>query len=105
MVAFVLSQFYLFFLIIRRPRRSTLFPYTTLFRSVISWQPGPAALTFGVGTGLLVQRAGVAPLPVNGQLSLTAGYPAGPLPAIASRAFLAAANAHLGAVVLVPVGD
>src|SRR3989442_4939328 len=27
-----------FFLMIRRPPRSTLFPYTTLFRSVISWQ-------------------------------------------------------------------
>src|SRR5260221_6690585 len=27
------SPFYFFFLMIRRPRRSTLFPYTTLFRS------------------------------------------------------------------------
>src|SRR5437667_9368428 len=27
-----------FFLIIRRPQRSTLFPYTTLFRSVSSWK-------------------------------------------------------------------
>src|SRR5438132_14149428 len=26
-----------FFLMIRRPPRSTLFPYTTLFRSVIRW--------------------------------------------------------------------
>src|SRR2546429_7075308 len=25
---------------IRRPPRSTLFPYTTLFRSIISWQVG-----------------------------------------------------------------
>src|SRR2546427_4968770 len=30
-----------FFLMIRRPPRSTLFPYTTLFRSVQRW-PGPA---------------------------------------------------------------
>src|SRR2546429_6768422 len=29
----VLFQFYFFFLMIRRPPRSTLFPYTTLFRS------------------------------------------------------------------------
>src|SRR5438034_7156362 len=29
----VFSLFYFFFLIIRRPPRSTLFPYTTLFRS------------------------------------------------------------------------
>src|SRR2546429_2309769 len=31
--------FSFFFLMIRRPPRSTLFPYTTLFRSVI-WKPG-----------------------------------------------------------------
>src|SRR5438093_11493018 len=29
-----LFSFYLFFLMIRRPPRSTLFPYTTLFRSL-----------------------------------------------------------------------
>src|SRR2546425_12505390 len=29
-------QFFFFFLMIRRPPRSTLFPYTTLFRSVFS---------------------------------------------------------------------
>src|SRR5256885_17006163 len=29
----------IFFLMIRRPPRSTLFPYTTLFRSVIRSQP------------------------------------------------------------------
>src|SRR2546429_9655716 len=27
-----------FFLMIRRPPRSTLFPYTTLFRSMLGWQ-------------------------------------------------------------------
>src|SRR5256886_17660914 len=36
-----LVRFYFFFLMIRRPPRSTLFPYTTLFRSYV--------LTFGVG--------------------------------------------------------
>src|SRR3712207_9465157 len=30
-----------FFLMIRRPPRSTLFPYTTLFRSFYSDHPGP----------------------------------------------------------------
>src|SRR3989337_3076406 len=30
-----------FFLMIRRPPRSTLFPYTTLFRSRGCWQPAP----------------------------------------------------------------
>src|SRR5690242_21875322 len=31
------STFLFFFLMIRRPPRSTLFPYTTLFRSIIPW--------------------------------------------------------------------
>src|SRR6266702_7828300 len=33
LIMFFLSFFFLFFLMIRRPPRSTLFPYTTLFRS------------------------------------------------------------------------
>src|SRR6266480_5921430 len=33
---------FFFFLTIRRPPRSTLFPYTTLFRSVPRARPGPA---------------------------------------------------------------
>src|ERR1039458_123627 len=32
-VCFVVFSYFCFFLIIRRPPRSTLFPYTTLFRS------------------------------------------------------------------------
>src|SRR5689334_24573720 len=31
---------FFFFLMIRRPPRSTLFPYTTLFRSMLSWSSG-----------------------------------------------------------------
>src|SRR5437899_11871908 len=31
--------FFFFFLIIRPPPRSTLFPYTTLFRSIFLWPP------------------------------------------------------------------
>src|SRR3712207_6856625 len=30
---------------IRRPPRSTLFPYTTLFRSTLPWEHGVAAIT------------------------------------------------------------
>src|SRR6266540_6832385 len=33
---------FFFFLMIRRPPRSTLFPYTTLFRSRPRWRRGPA---------------------------------------------------------------
>src|SRR2546430_11664921 len=40
----MLYDFVFFFLMIRRPPRSTLFPYTTLFRSawLRRWQPGRA---------------------------------------------------------------
>src|SRR6185369_17668004 len=34
---FVFVFFFFFFLMIRRPPRSTLFPYTTLFRSRCRW--------------------------------------------------------------------
>src|SRR5216684_9273047 len=37
LLTFVFSLF--FFLMIRRPPRSTLFPYTTLFRSLVRQQP------------------------------------------------------------------
>ena len=35
--------FLFFFLMIRRPPRSTLFPYTTLFRSCLFWKSVPTA--------------------------------------------------------------
>src|SRR5438552_9428277 len=45
--AFTLFFFLFFFLMIRRPPRSTLFPYTTLFRSRIGCGPsGPPPPTF-----------------------------------------------------------
>src|SRR2546427_6708227 len=43
--------FSFFFLMIRRPPRSTLFPYTTLFRSALAPAPGPRLLDIGGGTG------------------------------------------------------
>src|SRR5215208_8175516 len=36
MCSFLFLSFFFFFLMIRRPPRSTLFPYTTLFRSYLS---------------------------------------------------------------------
>src|SRR5258708_26064150 len=47
---------FVFFLMIRRPPRSTLFPYTTLFRSSIRG-PVPAIST---GTGILGRGVNVA---------------------------------------------
>src|ERR1017187_10667672 len=43
----VTTRFF-FFLMIRRPPRSTLFPYTTLFRSKVTWRPAvPTARNLG----------------------------------------------------------
>src|SRR5260221_5639643 len=39
---FTIFLFFFFFLMIRRPPRSTLFPYTTLFRSMPSLEPPQA---------------------------------------------------------------
>src|SRR2546429_4490588 len=46
---------------IRRPPRSTLFPYTTLFRSVLAWKPGdkaPSVIAKGPGGFDGVEMAG-----------------------------------------------
>src|SRR5690242_21460778 len=49
--------FFLFFLMIRRPPRSTLFPYTTLFRSYLTpGAPGSRKLTVCYG-GCLRERS------------------------------------------------
>src|SRR2546422_5410181 len=54
----MICDFFFFFLMIRRPPRSTLFPYTTLFRSVPTDLHGPIPtgpkgnrVYFGYGTG------------------------------------------------------
>src|SRR2546430_5374792 len=45
-----LHLFFFFFLMIRRPPRSTLFPYTTLFRSVTAFSPCTRYMTRRVET-------------------------------------------------------
>src|SRR5258706_10474006 len=50
------SFLFFFFLMIRRPPRSTLFPYTTLFRSPApawpcAWRPAPGTPWCGEGCG------------------------------------------------------
>src|SRR4028118_2433314 len=44
MIRLLFLFFFFFFLMIRRPPRSTLFPYTTLFRSRSRWGPPPTPL-------------------------------------------------------------
>src|SRR3989442_9978059 len=52
---------------IRRPPRSTLFPYTTLFRSSLNW---PALNRRGAGEGKCRREGGAPPLSEGGvQLS------------------------------------
>src|SRR5258708_21132616 len=46
MSKFIAYVYFFFFLMIRRPPRSTLFPYTTLFRSTISTTPVIAGDSF-----------------------------------------------------------
>src|SRR5436190_9344640 len=52
--------FAFFFLMMRRPPRSTLFPYTTLFRSRLARKPPGYTLTIGrilaIYSGLMVAR-------------------------------------------------
>src|SRR2546428_14113044 len=52
-ITHALSIFFFFFLMIRRPPRSTLFPYTTLFRS---W-PGAWALSAAARPGMAPSAA------------------------------------------------
>jgi hypothetical protein len=75
--------------------------------AVADWRAtaGGAALTFAVGAGHLIQMTGLPPLPIPGQLTLVAGSPATPLPAIATSAFFGSAGAHLGDIVPLPVGN
>src|SRR2546430_10431384 len=47
-----------FFLMIRRPPRSTLFPYTTLFRSLLRGRSPPACEKRGVIEGLPIALGG-----------------------------------------------
>jgi hypothetical protein len=75
--------------------------------AVTAWRAraGAATLTFTVGAGHLIQKAGLAPLPVSGLVALTIGSPRLPVPAIATRAFFGAASARPGQIVPLAVGN
>src|SRR3712207_8323853 len=60
-----------FFLMIRRPPRSTLFPYTTLFRSTVTGRGAALARRERVGVHAEAHRAaGLAPLEPGGAENL-----------------------------------
>src|SRR3712207_7218674 len=56
---------FFFFLMIRRPPRSTLFPYTTLFRSIEVFRRLAAALLGHLGTYMLPQHPEFRHLPTG----------------------------------------
>src|SRR5947199_427569 len=53
----IFSSLYLFFLMIRRPPRSTLFPYTTLFRSPTAYGHSQIALRVAAALASGARRA------------------------------------------------
>src|SRR2546429_9797091 len=66
---------------IRRPPRSTLFPYTTLFRSVLAWKPGdkaPSVIAKGPGGFDGVEIAGGRMLVSSWSDSTVSSYETGP---------------------------
>src|ERR1035437_9289084 len=80
MLAAAVAAIYLifFFLMIRRPPRSTLFPYTTLFRSGPSLcQPLFRQPALGVDGGHAAAASGGDGLPVDMVLDVPAGEDAG----------------------------
>src|SRR5216684_6219308 len=58
MFIFPLSFYFFFFLMIRRPPRSTLFPYTTLFRSTTDFKAGAHQREVGQQLALVPQPIG-----------------------------------------------
>src|SRR2546427_6626349 len=83
-----------FFLMIRRPPRSTLFPYTTLFRSIFLL-PGRAVLTdFGVAKRLVGPDE---PITVAGALVGTVDYM--PPEQLAGKEITAATDLYAAAMV------
>src|SRR5256885_12809602 len=57
----MVSHFVFFFLMIRRPPRSTLFPYTTLFRSVLLRELGEVPALQEMAADEVGPDAGVLP--------------------------------------------
>src|SRR5258708_26926283 len=61
-----ISDFFFFFLMIRRPPRSTLFPYTTLFRSDCGQSAQEEAADVGEGGGAAGRDASLSEQGIEG---------------------------------------
>src|SRR5256886_15699079 len=66
-------MFFFFFLMIRRPPRSTLFPYTTLFRSLAAKDTGSLAFNILIGFGVIATAAGALSLLRSAASSIVLG--------------------------------
>src|SRR3989449_10504509 len=64
-MSFLFYVFFFFFLMIRRPPRSTLFPYTTLFRS-ITLKDYQALVTLRINSGVKLQDDAIASIKTKG---------------------------------------
>src|SRR2546426_8996039 len=83
------TPIFFFFLMIRRPPRSTLFPYTTLFRS-----PEHPEASAGA-RGRIQLGPGDAPAAGPRDASGSAGLPLGPLVGLADRKSTRLNSSHL----------
>src|SRR5690348_18190341 len=69
----LIAFFVFFFLMIRRPPRSTLFPYTTLFRSVVERRAPPVRDLGGLSSGS--RRAAAPPRGDRKSTRLNSSHP------------------------------
>jgi hypothetical protein len=74
--------------------------------AVVGWHSAgrTQALTFRPGYGHLIPGQGLAPLPITGTVTLTAGPASRAIPAIATTAFLAATGNRVGGRAIVAAG-
>src|SRR6266478_9950222 len=102
MWSLVYLYFFFFFLMIRRPPRSTLFPYTTLFRSGASGETGILADTSATGRGGSISvSAGALALSSGAQISsATSGSGHGGTVDLSAQGALTVSGAGSGIIAL-----
>src|SRR5438477_9870510 len=86
----LVTLIFLFFLVIRRPPRSTLFPYTTLFRSISAACAGPATQATR-STPKLRASASVGGVPLGG----TSPFDSDTIPACSDRKSTRLNSSHM----------
>src|SRR2546429_4674895 len=67
-------MFFFFFLMIRRPPRSTLFPYTTLFRSLVDRATGRVVFMASAAGGMEIEEVAKGKDRKSTRLNSSHGY-------------------------------